>query len=63
MNTNVKEMTVVELKALAYDVLAVLENAQNNLKVINGEIAERNKVPQVTSETTASEVVEEKKEE
>ncbi len=35
-----EELTVQELKALAYDELAKLELAQNNLKVINARISE-----------------------
>lgn len=34
------ELTVQELKALAYDNLATLEMAQNNLKTINARISE-----------------------
>ena len=50
--------SVVELKALAFDLLVQLENAQNNLKVVNAEIekkvksekVEKEKVSPVTSE-------------
>lgn len=36
---NLKEMDVKDLKALAYDQLATMEACQNNLKLINAEIA------------------------
>jgi hypothetical protein len=35
--------TDIELKALAYDQLATIEMCQNNLKLINQELAERSK--------------------
>ena len=38
MNTEIKNMTVTELKALAYDQISLLEQTQNNLRVINAEI-------------------------
>jgi hypothetical protein len=50
--------SVIELKALAFDLLVQLENVQNNLKVVNAEIekkvkseeVEKEKVSPVTSE-------------
>lgn len=39
----IKEYTIVELKALAYDELVKQENATNNIKIINQELAERAK--------------------
>ena len=39
MEINIDKMNVVELKALAYDVICELEQAQNNLKRINNVIA------------------------
>lgn len=39
---DIKTMTVEQLKALAFDQLVLLEQAQNNLKVINAEIQLRN---------------------
>lgn len=33
--------TVAELKAIAYDEFLKLETAQNNLRIINAEIAKR----------------------
>lgn len=38
-----EELSVQELKALAYDQLATLEVTQNNLKLINNRIAELSK--------------------
>lgn len=39
---DLKQMSLSDLKALAYDQLALIEQNQNNLKIINAEIAERN---------------------
>lgn len=36
-------MTVTELKAMAYDQLAVMENCQKNIVAINQEIAKKEK--------------------
>ena len=64
MNTDVKQMDIKELKSIAYDILASMENLQNNLKVVNGEIAERNKQPNPPLQIEApKEVVEEVKKE
>ena len=41
MEKNIKDLSVVELKALAYDQLALLERAQRNIQTINQEIAGR----------------------
>jgi hypothetical protein len=38
---NIDEMTVIELKALAFDLIAELEVLQNNLKVVNQKINEK----------------------
>lgn len=38
-------MTVQELKSVAYDLLVSLENVQNNLKIVNTEIAKRQNSP------------------
>jgi len=51
---NLKEMSLEQLKALAYDQLALLEQTQNNLRLINVEIAEKSK--EVT-QTETTEVV------
>jgi len=41
MEKKLSDLTVVELKSLAYDELARLEAAQANLRVLNQEIANR----------------------
>lgn len=38
---NPKEMTVTELKAVAFDILVEIERHQKNLQIINQEIASR----------------------
>jgi hypothetical protein len=38
---DISQKTVQELKALAYDVLAMLEKCQADLKIINQEISKR----------------------
>jgi hypothetical protein len=43
---NLKELSILELKALAYDVLSQLEANQNNLRLLNQEISSRNTAPQ-----------------
>lgn len=50
-NTDISKLSVTELKALAYDVLVVMEQNQNNLKIINAEIQKRNQ-EKVTNETS-----------
>ena len=55
---NIKEMSLEALKALAYDQLALLEQTQANLRLINQEIAEKtkadtqNETSEVVTETT-----------
>lgn len=41
MEKKLSDLTVVELKSLAYDELAKLETAQQNLRILNQEIAKR----------------------
>lgn len=41
MDKQLSEMTLIELKALAYDVIGTLERAQQNLRIINAEIEKR----------------------
>lgn len=41
MNTDIKTMTETELKALAYDQAALMNQAQINIKFIEQEIADR----------------------
>lgn len=48
MEKQLSDLTVIELKALAYDQLAQLELSQNNLKILNQELSKRlNSNPQV----------------
>ena len=46
---SIKDLTEIELKAIAYDELAKLEVAQNNLKIINNELASRAEKTQTKS--------------
>lgn len=39
----IKDYSEVELKALAYEQITTIENAQNNLKTIHAELTERTK--------------------
>ncbi len=39
----IEDLTMQELKSLAYDELARLEVAQSNLRILNARIAELNK--------------------
>ena len=41
MIVNISDKTIQELKSLAYDEIVKLENAQQNLKIINAEIAKK----------------------
>jgi len=41
MERKLSDLTIVELKSLAYDELARLETAQSNLRILNQEIANR----------------------
>jgi len=43
MNPDINTLSVEALKALAYDQLAVLNNAQRNLEILNAKIAEKSK--------------------
>jgi len=49
---NIKDLSVTELKAVAYDNLLNIENSQRTLQAINQEIASRSTVP--VSETKES---------
>jgi len=66
MQKQLKDFTEVELKAIAYDNLVQLEQAQKNIKVINDELnsrtqnAQPNKFMEETlNETTGTEIIEE----
>ncbi len=39
MNIDLSKMSVVEKKALAFDTILQIENLQQNLKIVNQEIA------------------------
>ena len=41
MEKQLSDLTTVELKALAYDQMAQIEFAQNNLRAINQELSKR----------------------
>jgi hypothetical protein len=41
MNNKLEQFTSEQLKAMAYDEMAKLEVAQNNLRILNQEIAKR----------------------
>jgi len=41
MQKQISDFTVVELKSLAYDELAKIELAQNNIRLLNQEITNR----------------------
>lgn len=43
MEKKLEEMSVTELKALAYDHLALIENSQKAIQVINQQIAKLSK--------------------
>lgn len=38
---NIKEMSVEKLKAMAYDAVAIIEQNQRNLQLLNQEIAKK----------------------
>ena len=40
------EMSLIELKAMAYDQIGLLERCQQNLQIINTEIAKRQEQPE-----------------
>lgn len=51
MEKKLEDMTVAELKVLAYDTIGLLELYQRNLQVINTEIGKRaNPLPEATKE-------------
>jgi hypothetical protein len=49
---NIKQMSITELKALAYDQLAQIEMNQANLRAINAEITKRNQQEQPAAQST-----------
>jgi len=54
---NIETMTVTELKAAAYEQVVLLEQTQNNLRILNAKIAEKSKVvePALPVETPTTE--------
>jgi hypothetical protein len=40
-NISLESLSLIELKALAYDQIVMVERSQNNLKVINEEMLKR----------------------
>ena len=58
MNKELKDYTDVELKALAYDIIAQVQSLQNNLGVINQELANRNKPTEKVEEVKGEEIKE-----
>lgn len=47
---NLKELTIEQLKTTAYDCMVVIEQHQNLLREINGEIQSRASKPKVETE-------------
>lgn len=43
MNPDLDKMRVVELKAMCYDCMAIIEQQKNNLGVLSAKIAEKSK--------------------
>lgn len=52
MNPDLKAMSINDLKALCYDHLALIENSQKAIQIINQEIASKNQ--QKSSELTSN---------
>lgn len=65
MEKTLKDVSTEQLKALAYDMLATIEDARSKLKIINAEISGRiskEEVKQVEETKSAEEVVDIKEE-
>lgn len=56
--TNISQLSIIELKALAYDQLTQLEISQQNLKIINQELNKRIQQQSSVSPNTSSDIVE-----
>lgn len=52
---NISDLSIDQLKVLAYDATVEYRNAENNLKVINQQIANKLKEKQMEDETPAVE--------
>jgi len=50
MNIDLSRLTDIELKALAYDLIAQIEEAQHKLRTANTEIARRRQARPIISE-------------
>ena len=50
MEKKLSDLTVVELKSLAYDELARIEHSQSNLRILNQEIGNRIQQAQQTQQ-------------
>lgn len=50
MEKKLSDLTVVELKSLAYDELARIEQSQSNLRILNQEIGNRVQQAQQTQQ-------------
>lgn len=44
METNISQLSTTELKALAYDQMVQFDVIQNNLRILNQELAKRSQV-------------------
>lgn len=62
MNKTIKEFSVIELKATAYDNLAQIESCQANIRAINQELSSRKETPVESVAESVEESVEEVKE-
>lgn len=60
MQKDVKEFSVVELKAMKSDLYEQVSLAQQNLQIINQELTRRNAPEVVVAEKTSEEVAEAK---
>ena len=55
---NLKELTLIELKSFVYDRLAIIENTQKEIQILNHEISIRNsQVPNGSSSPVAEQPV------
>lgn len=57
MERKIEELSDIELKALAYDTLAQLQLFQQNLNVINGELAKRAQAARQATQPIEPEII------
>jgi len=60
MEKQLSDFTVVELKAIAYDLISQLEITQNNLKIIHQELTKRlntNQPPKTDNPTNNQQII------